>query len=77
MADEMSILSGTRCIKMKRISIMSMKKKYKNKNFFLTTFFDNHLHCAAIFDRDVTQALINRISKTHSVWKRDDTWYIF
>lgn len=62
---------------MKRISIMAMKKKYKNKNFFLTTFFDNHLHCAAIFEDDITIALINRINKTHSVVKRGGTYYIF
>ena len=56
---------------------MSMKKKYKNKNFFLTTFFDNHLHCAAIREDDITVALISRINKTHSVVKRGGTYYIF
>lgn len=62
---------------MKRISIMQLKKKYKNKNFFLTTFFDNHLHCAAIREDDITVALITRINREHSVVKRDGTYYIF
>jgi len=56
---------------------MQLKKKHKNKNFFLTTFFDNHLHCAAIFEDDITVALITRINRTHSVVKRGGTYYIF
>lgn len=60
-----------------RISIQALKRRYKNKNFFLTTFFDNHLYCAAIFEDDITQALIDRINKRYSVWYRGGIYYIF
>ena len=56
---------------------MEMKRKYKNKKFFLTTFYSHSLWCVAIREDDITDALVKRINKTHSMWHQDGTWYIF
>lgn len=56
---------------------MAFKKKYNNKGFYLTTYYDTHFHCVAINEEDITEKLINRIALTNSVIKRGRTYYIF
>lgn len=60
-----------------RQSVMAFKKKYNNKGFYLTTYYDTHFHCVAINEEDITERLINRIALTNSVIKRGSTYYIF
>ena len=60
-----------------RPSVMEMKRKYKNSKFFLTTFYSHSLWCVAIREYDITDALVKRINKTHSMWHQNGTWYIF
>ena len=59
-----------------RVRVMELKKKYKNKNFFLTTFYSNHYHCAAILKQDLTPGLLERINKKYSIWETKTTVYV-